>query len=115
MTPNPPISQFIVDLFAVDEEAPEELVALAEHHKEILERKFPSYRYSLFESLTGCSICVETTPPFGALGLTVLEVSFLLSCVYIAPTFMDHTFISYANPNEFTDDMLSDILERAPK
>ena len=83
--------------------APEELVALAEHHRDILKRKFPSYEYILFKSSTGCSISVATVPT----GLVILEASFLLSCVHIAPSFGDHTFINYADP-KFTDDILAE-------
>ena len=86
--------------------APEELVDLAEHHRDILKRRFPSHEYILFKSSTGCSISVAVPT-----GSVIFEASFLLSGVLIAPPTMDHIFINYADP-KFTDNILVELMEQ---
>ena len=96
--------------------APEEAIILAEHHKEILKRKFPNYKVYLHKSSTGCSIYVTTAPKaIGTVGTTILEASFVSSSVAISryladSSFVDAIVLDYADP-KFTDDTLIDMLE----
>ena len=91
---------------------PEEILALAEHHKQILERKFPNYVYLLVDWPDGlCYVDVEVYDHSRAL----LVASFSTSCVHITrgdPDLVfsnDETVFDYADPR-FTENTLSDIL-----
>ena len=90
----------------------EEILDLAKHQLEILERRFPEYKYILYKS-KGCWVAVETGE-----NIEILMVSFFHSHIRIAPfSFVqlhehlhrDPFNLDYADP-KFTDDFLSDIL-----
>ena len=71
---------------------------LAEHHKEILERRFPNYDHSI--KTHSPWIFVRTKHR----GTTILEVIFTSSSIAARTFFMGHDIaLDYANP-EFTDD-----------
>ena len=78
---------------------------LAEHHREILERRFPNYDHSI-KAHSSLWIFVRTKHR----GTTILETAFLSSSIVVLTFFMGHDIaLDYADP-KFTDDTLSDIL-----
>ena len=84
-----------------------EIVILARHQLEILERRFPNYEHSIhiLESSDNCMI-VSSYKNY------LLQISFYPSSIEILSTFGDEEAIvlDYADP-KFTDDTISDKLK----
>ena len=87
---------------------------LVKHHKKILERRFPKYHHTTVD-WPGWERTIELETHDGS--ITVLVVSFSSNCVHISPEGWrdpeftdDNITLNYADP-EFTDSILSDILE----
>ena len=82
---------------------------LAEHHKRILERRFPNYVHSLHERPLDYLLLVEIWEN----NATILDVSFLSDRVQVVtpPIFGSIDIILYYADPEFTDDTLSEIAE----
>ena len=89
----------------------QEVLDLAKHHLRILERKFPNYGYALYES--GSSIRLQVSDGSMFETSTLLVAFFSSSSISISNHLLIHAIeeISYADP-KFTDDLLSDKLER---
>ena len=99
---------------------PEEVSLLAEHHKAILESRFPDYDYEYLDHpyRNDCMQLVVSDD-----GITVLTASFSSNSIHtrlnrgrriiygILDTGHDSIDIDYADP-QFTENMLSDMLER---
>ena len=89
----------------MNESIAKEIGDLAEHHREILERKFPNYDHSI--KAYNLWIFVRTKHR----GTTVLEAAFLSGYISIRTFFVGHNIVlDYADP-KFTDDTLIDMLE----
>ena len=90
---------------------PKEVLALAKHHLEILERKFPQYKYAFVEGgWPDCWICVRER------GCLIYEITFMSSSIQIRPSWMhvNHStdiVVDYADPR-FTDDTIFDVIEK---
>ena len=83
--------------------------ALARHHKEILEHRFPHFNYAFYESATvAVPFCLHIEVHNGY--RTVLKASFSADSVRIAPYSEDDIDLNYADP-EFTDNVISYVLE----
>ena len=87
---------------------PKEIVTLAEHQLEILDRRFPNNKHTLYKHGWACWISVRDNAP------TIIWVSFCSNFIEIVWSYVDKEAISiilnYADPN-FTDDAISDIIK----
>ena len=85
-----------------------EIVILAQHQLEILDRRFPNNKHTLYTHGLDCCITVRDTAP------KIIAISFRSNFIEIVWSYVDKEAISiildYADP-KFTDDTISDMIK----